>query len=546
MQSSGLPDSFRVPFSDLAQFSPLFSDYRDYTSELEDYFAGDFRKTESFEQVASKTLRVARDRKLLADVLIAQNERWGLDDDARANIERLRRDDSVAIVTGQQLGFFLSPLYIPYKTLTTILLARKMEAELNRPVIPVFWLAGEDHDFEEVASIHLIDGTQPVTLTYEHDDPAAGKGPVGRLRISDHIETMIREVAGILPQTRNKDTLLESLRTHFQKGRTLTDAFASFLNRLFQNSGLVIVNSDDPRLKKLSAPLFQKETSSPATLTRLLTANTSRLSEHYHAQVTLKPTNLFFLDEGLRIPIDFDENGLVLRDGAAATSQVELRELPNVSPERLSPNVVLRPIMQDVLFPTIAYVGGPGEIAYYAQIKPGYDWAGLPMPVIFPRASLTLIEPTIDKILRRYNWQLLDLKTAPEHLFREYATQALPFDLDELAGDAASQITEALNPLRDAALSIDKSLQRTAASTHTLLQKHIDRFSSRILRAQKRLLEEDKQRIFRARAHLFPAGHLQERTLSPLHFLNLYGLDFFSSLMRDVSLDTTSHQVIRL
>ena len=535
-----------IRFNDLSDFSLLFTDYLQFDPRLAPYFAGDFRKTDTFERVAHNTLQIARDRETLADVLIEQNARWGIDDPTRENIERLRQNDSVTVVTGQQLGLFLSPLYIPYKTLTAISLARKMEDELNRPVIPVFWLAGEDHDFEEVASFRLIDDTDLVKLTYEHDGAEAGKGPVGRLELSPHINTLIDRVASILPQSENTGELLDELRTQFKPGRSFTDAFASFLRRLFRGTGLVIVNSDDVRLKRLCQPLFQKELATSVDLAERMNRATQDLTKYYHAQVQLRPTNLFLMDDEARQPIDVEGKEFVLRDGSRRFDLPAVRDLVETSPERLSPNVIMRPIVQDVLFPTIAYVGGPGEIAYFAQCKPAYEWADLPMPVIFPRASMTLIEPAIDKILKRYQWDLPALRSNPEHLFRDYVIQTMPFDIKQLVADSEAQIDQAVAILNEAAISLNGSLQKTAGSTRTALKKDLNRFVDRIVRAQKRSHDSDRQRIFKAHTHLLPAGKLQERTLSPLHFLNRYGLDFFRSLMRDVSLDTTQHQAIRL
>ena len=546
MQTSGSSSAERIPFPDLSQFSRLFTDYLQFSPEIAPFFTGDYRDTASFETVAEQTSRIPRDRNTLADVLFEQNTRWGLDEPTRQNIEALRDPETLTIVTGQQLGLFLSPLYIPYKTLTTILLASKMEKELNKRVVPIFWLASEDHDFAEVASFHLIDGVRPSTLTYSHDNNLAGAGPVGRIPFSGNIQAVIDQAAAQLPQTANTEAVLTELRTHFKSGQTYTEAFAPFLRRIFNQSGLVIVDADDQRLKKLCAPLIRRELDESVLLTERLEETTKKLTEQYHAQVTLRPTNFFLMDDDARIPIDAGENQYSLRNNATTFAPSTLLEMVDESPQRFSPNVILRPIIQDVLFPTIAYVAGPGEIAYYAQARPAYEWAGLPMPIIFPRASMTLIEPAIDKILKRYDWHVLKAKNKPELLIREHAVATLPFDIQSLSTNARDQIDVALSELKQAAISLEGSLTHTAGSTAKGIEKHLDRFVQRIVRAQKRRQTEDQHRIHKAHAHLFPGGKLQERTLSPLHFLNRYGLDFFTSLMRDVSLDTSSHQVIRL
>ena len=546
MQTPGSLKLERHPFQELGNFSPLFTDYLAFAPEIASFFEGDFRHTASFDRAAQQTLEVRRDRDTLADVLLDQNTRWGLDEQTRSQIERLRQPDSVAVVTGQQLGLFLSPLYIPYKTLTTLRLAQHLEQELNRPVVPIFWLASEDHDFAEVASFTLLDGQQPVKLTYPSESDHAGKGPVGRLPLSTHIERLIQQIHAVLPQTENSADLQDALLTHFRPGVSFTDAFAPFLKRIYQKSGLILVDIDDVRLKRLCAPIIGKEISTSAELTSRLVATTEHLKERYHAQVALSPTNFFLMDDHIRQPIDLSENSYTLRDRSQGFTINDLQQIVERSPMRFSPNVILRPIVQDVLFPTISYVGGPGEIAYYAQAKPAYAWAELPMPVIYPRASLTLVEPGIEKMLQRYQWHVLTVNRDPELLFQDFARASLPFDIDALSMQASQEIAHALLPLKNAAVSLEASLGNTAGSTEAGIQKHLDRLITRTVRAQKRRQLEDRQRIFKVQAHLFPNGKLQERELSPLYYLNRYGLDFFTSLMKEISIDTTQHQIVRL
>jgi uncharacterized protein YllA (UPF0747 family) len=199
-----------------------------------------------------------------------------------------------------------------------------------------------------------------------------------------------------------------------------------------------------------------------------------------------------------------------------------------------------------LLFPTLAYVAGPGEVSYYAQCKPAYEWAGIPMPLIFPRASVTLLEPSIARILDRYDLPLGAYNQQPEKLFRSLVIENMAIDLDAVYERSNGQLAIAVDTLKEAASAVDVTLEKSADSLHTSLLKELERFKDRIIKAQKRNQESDRSRLMNAHNNLFPHGKLQERSLSPLHFLNKYGLDFFQTLMRDISLDTTSHQVIRL
>ena len=534
----------RLPFSDFS-FSQLFQDYVNFNPDIAAFFSGDFRSPATFRLAAESTLQVPRDRNTLADVLLEQNRKWGLQDRTRVNIEKLRDPESVVVITGQQLGLFLSPLYIPYKTLTTLLLSEKLQRELGRPVIPVFWLAGEDHDFEEVASFKLP-GIDASSNQFLYNPIREGKGPVGRMKLTAEISSILDRVEAALPASPNKGTLLSFLRSVYTPGATFQEAFARMINRLFQDTGLVIASVDDRRFKKLCVPLFQKEVTHYQEVTTAMEATSSLLEQKYHTQVRINPTNLFMMNDTSRYPIDAGAEHFLLRGNGQMYDPPALKKLIEEKPELFSPNVILRPIVQDHLFPTIAYVGGPGEIAYYAQCKPAYEWANIPMPVIYPRASITLIEPSVQKALDRFALPLAAYQEDAPKLFRRHALENLELDLDSLFAVSTDHIEAAIQNLKDAVLTWEASLQKTAGSTRQVLLKDLDRFKEQIVKAQKRKLAHDRRRIEHIHTHVFPGGKLQERSISPLYFLNQYGLDFFKSLKEDVSLDTMSHQVINL
>ncbi len=544
-----MPESFspvsthRIPFSDLA-FSQLFQDYVNFSDSIAPFFSGDFRSLKDLRQAADATRQVARDRDTLVNVLLDQNNRWGLQDHTRKNIEKLRDPESVVVITGQQLGLFMSPLYIPYKTLTTLLLAEKLEKELHRPVVPVFWLAGEDHDFEEVAAFKLPGNDASSNFLYAPE--REGRGPVGRMKLTRDINRIISQIETSLPQTPNKQQLLAFIRDTYRPGVTFQQAFSQMLGRLFQDTGLVIASIDDKRLKELCIPLFQQEINQYQDINNILVSASDALDALYHTQVQVNPTNLFMIDDTSRYPIDADQELFHLRGNGRIYDKNALNVLIEDQPELFSPNVVLRPIVQDVVFPTLAYVAGPGEIAYYAQYKAAYAWAGLPMPIIYPRASLTLIEPAVQKALDRYDLPMLTFREDAAKRFRKYAIEHLELDIDQLFASPTHQIEQAINTLSEAVLSWEASLQTSAGSTRQTLLKDLDRFKEQIIKAQKRRLEHDKRRFETIHNHLFPGGSIQERAISPLYFLNQYGLDFFKSLMSEVSLDATSHQIIRL
>ena len=540
----------RISFEQIGAFSTLFNHYIRFQSPLSSFFSADFRSDDNFRQQAKKTLTIPRDRSTLVDVLQKQNARWGLDSAVKANLDALAKDDAVVVITGQQLGLFLSPLYILYKTMTTLLLARRMQETLQQPVIPMFWLHGEDHDFSETSSATLLDSQYaPHTINYSPSTTPLTSyllGPVGRMRFTDQVRSLLYNVEAVLPSTPNKKDLIAFLREHFQEGHSLMDAFAKLLKRVFPDSGLVLFSSDDPRIKHMCIPLFRKELQHPEELTRALETTTQKLQRTYHAQVQTRPTNLFLIDDTSRSSITAIGNGFQSKGLNHIASSDELLALLESSPERFSPNVLLRPIMQDAVLPTIAYVAGPGEIAYFAQYKSAYAWAGIPMPIIYPRASMTLIEPSIARKLDAYSFPFTWYKDDPNKVFRKFVLDQIPLNLDALSASATEFIDTAMEHLDAGASSIDSTLHRSAASTRVRMHQEVSRLVEKIVKAQKRKQDVDKRRFTEIHASLFPGQKLQERALSPLHFLNQYGLDFFSTLMDEVSLDTTSHQVIHL
>ncbi|MBX2820303.1 MAG: bacillithiol biosynthesis cysteine-adding enzyme BshC [Rhodothermaceae bacterium] len=535
----------RIAFDQLATFSSLFSDYSQFTPQIAPFFSGDHRNISAFEAQTQRTLDISRDRNAVADVLLKQNTRWGLDDAVRNNIERLRSNESVVVITGQQLGLFLSPLYIPYKTLTTIRLAAELSDSLQRPVVPVFWLHGEDHDFEETAPFTLINEHHELT-SIRYQPVSNSQGPVGRMQFEHSIEELIQSLKAHLPQTPNKNQVLDFLQHHFTQDMPLLDAFAFLLKRIFKDSGLVLFSPDDATIKQLCKPLYRQEIQDPLRLTQAVESTSERLAQSYYKQVQTNPINLFLMDDEHRQSITLQEDRFKIKGHSHSYSSDELLTRLDQHPEQFSPNVILRPITQDFIFPSIAYIAGPGEIAYFAQCKEAYEAAGIPMPIIYPRASITLIEPNINRVLDRYPYAFSEYNEHPLKLFRQYAINQLPIDLETAVDESIDRVNEALHALRDTTMNVHPTLHTSAESTKVRFSKELLKYKEQVIKAQKRNEFEHKAHLHKAATHLFPNQKLQERVLSPLHFLNLYGLDFFNSLMDEISLDTTAHQIIRL
>lgn len=538
--------SERIPLTALQHFSALFRDYVTAYEPLAAFYAGDYRSPSERRIHAAQVAAHPRDRETLVQVLRAQQERWGLDETTRNHIEALRREDSVAIVTGQQVGLLGGPLFTLYKALTVGKLARWLADELERPVVPVFWLAGEDHDYEEVASVTVLRGSDPVTLRLERPVPD-DEGPVGSLTLPETIVALLDELEELLPPTSFREPLMAMLRETYQPGVSFQDAFARLLKRWVpEEVGLVLIDPADARLKALARPLFERELTDWETAHRRLEAVSQMLNERYHVQVQPRPTNLFLLTDHQRIPLDAGPDSFHLRGTDQVRSRAEVLQLLQEAPERFSPSALLRPLYQDWLLPTLCYVAGPSEIAYWAQLKPLYEWAELPMPLVYPRALVLLVEPRIARWLQRYHLRPEELQEEPGRLFHRLVKEQLDGELEE-AFEAARQQLRALGArLRPLVERVDPSLGPATEAWATNLEHELDRFRARVLKAGKRQEETLRNQIIRARNSLFPEGVLQERVFSPVYFFNKYGLDLPQRLLHTLSVDTSALQVIYL
>ena len=531
----------------LGAFPDLFVDYCTDYDAVADFYPGDWRDADTRRDTAARAARRPADRDALADVLSDQNERWDGTEATQRQIETLRDPESIAVVTGQQVGLFTGPLYTIYKTITTLQLAEEWAEQTGRPVVPVFWVEGEDHDFEEIATAHVLRRNEEVPLAYE---PGVGDNPgaVGRLPLTDDIEGVLDRLDEALPSSDFKPGVMEQVRAAYRPGTRIEDAFAQLLRSLFEDEGLVFINPDDARLKALTRPLFEKELTDPQTPAARIEATSQALRDRgYHAQVHARPTNLFWLADDGRYPIDRGDNGrFVLRGTDRSFTADELVEHLDATPERFSPNVVLRPLMQDHLLPTAAYVAGPGEVSYFAQYGDVYDWAGLDQPLIHPRASVSLVEGKVQKVLDKYDLSVADLRADVDALFQDVVVDAMAAGVDAAFQEATTEMHKALNALKPEVEDVDRSLSASVEATRAAVVEELQDLKQRTVRAEKRQHDEIRAQLQKAHVNLRPGGTLQERRINVLYFLNKYSDDLLSDLRTALSTDTSAHQIVSL
>jgi bacillithiol biosynthesis cysteine-adding enzyme BshC len=500
---------------------------------------------------AAEAAAHARHRDAVADVLAEQNRAWGADAHALALVERLRDPASVAVVTGQQLGLFAGPLYTVYKAMAAVRWAARIAAETGRPAVPVFWLADEDHDFAEIRGATFSDGATVGRAAYDDGRPPGdNRGPVGRL-VLDGAATAgaLADLERLLPAGPHRAEALALAREAYAPGRTMRDAFVQVLRALAP--GLVLISADDARLKRLAAPLFTREVERYAETLAALDARSADLrARGFHVQVEPTPVNLFWIaDDGRRLPIDpdpADADAFVLRGTTERFARADFLARIAAQPERVSPNVVLRPVQQDTLLPTAAYIAGPGEAAYFAQLAPVYDLFGVPMPAILPRLSATLVEPGVAKVLDRYGLAVPDLRGDLHPLWRRLAADAAGLDLDAPFDAAAARARALLDDLRAPVTATDASLDAALGAAGAAVEKALARLRTQTVRVQKRRHADVHDRLARAQAALYPGGALQERALSPLQVMARHGAAFLPDLLGTLDLDAPVHHIVRV
>lgn len=535
------------PPADLEAFPDLFVDYCTNFDAVADFYPGDWRDPEVRRDRGARAAARPTDREALADVLADQNEEWGGGEAAQRNVEALRDPETIAIVTGQQVGLLTGPLYTLYKTITTLQLAEEWAEQTGRTVVPVFWVEGEDHDFEEISTTHILRRNEVVSLSYDPDLPE-NPGAVGRLELTDEIDAVLDRLDDLFPDSDFKPAVMERVRAAYRPGRRLEDAFAHLFRSLFEGEGLVFMNPDDERLKALSRPLFRQELKDPETPAARIDATSRALRDQgYHAQVRARPTNLFWLDEDGRYAIDLGDDGqFVLRNTDRTFSRAELLDRLDKAPEHFSPNVVLRPLMQDHLLPTAAYVAGPGEVSYFAQYGDVYEWAGLDMPLIHPRASVSLVESKVQKVLDKYDLSVCDFRAQLDALFQDVVVETMDVDVDAIFQDATTQMHKALNALKPDVEAVDQTLASSAEATRAAIVEEMEDLKQRTVRAEKRHHDEVRAQLEKAQVNLRPRGTLQERTINVLYYLNKYSLDLIGDLRSALRTDTSAHQIVDL
>jgi bacillithiol biosynthesis cysteine-adding enzyme BshC len=534
-----------VRFTDMPRTSRLFNDFL-YDYEKVARFYNDCGRTVS--PLAEHARRVGAqefDRKRVPDALERINRRAGSSDLTFKHIEMLRHPGSVAIVTGQQAGLFNGPLYTVHKALTVIKLAACLR-EQGIEAVPVFWIASEDHDYEEVNHCRLVDlDGRLVDLRYEPETRGQDV-PVGHVVLDEGISRTIDEFIAQLPRSEFMPEIERDLRESYAVGAGFAEAFARLMARLFANYGVVLLDPLDEELKQVAAPLYSEAIAKSSEIARALVERSAELEQAgYHAQVHVSEdmVPLFIMDDGRRVAMTQSDGRFHVKGSERSFGKEELVELAGRCPNCFSPNVTLRPVVQDYLLPTAAYIGGPAEIAYFAQIRAVYETLGRQEPCVLPRASLTIVEGRHQKTMKKYGLEFQDFFEGLHPAIQKVVEQSLDRETSGIFAETERLFAEQLDKMDELLTRAGVALSDSISRARAKIMYQVEHLRTRFVHASARREETAYRQVERAYTTLFPDKNLQERELNIYYFLSRFGPSLIDELYAAVDIGYSNHQL---
>ncbi len=539
-----------LPFTQIPHTTRLFLDYLSYTPSVRGMYPRSPIFSEWVKDEAGLVVYDGARRARVSEILERQNRAWGASAKALENIERLRRG-TVAAVTGQQVGLFGGPLFSIFKALTAVKLAETATAA-GVECIPIFWLATEDHDLAEVNQVALLSEQgvlQPFSLEGRALERAVvTDAPVGTVKFGPEIDSVVEGMAALLGDS----AVTGWLRQAYRPGESFGSAFAILFARLFAEWGVVLLDPADKEFHELAKPLFGAAIERASELNEDLLARGKAIEAagyHQQVKVTSATTLLFEVKNGARTVVRRKNSGA--RDtgdefvvGEERASREELRERIDKAPERFNPNVLLRPVVQDYLLPTLVYTGGAAEVAYFAQVGVVYEKLLGRVTPILPRFSATLLEPKPDRILTHFQLGMPDVFLGPEKLREAIAARSLPPDLQERFEEAYASVERSMAALRESIGKLDSTLIDATENTRASIATNIDRLRAKVARAEQQRNEVITRKADALSGALYPHKALQEREVAAVSFVARYGPGLLGNLYETIRPDCHDHQVI--
>jgi bacillithiol synthase len=534
-----------LPFRQIPHTTPLFTDFLSWLPSIQPFYS---RSPYFSEWLKEETSAVRYDdarREQVAAILERQNKGWSASPQTFENIARFR-DGASAVVTGQQVGLFGGPLFSIFKALSTVKLANEATTAGSN-CVPMFWLATTDHDLDEISHVSIL-GPDGSLQSFTTPTQGSNEAPVGALTFGAEIEAVVDSVAQSLGDS--EVTLV--LRDSYRPGENFGSAFGRLFSHLFAEWGVVLLDASDPELHQIAQPIYRAAIERAAELDDALLARGRKLEvAGYHQQVKVTPSStlLFTLRDGARVPVHRRPNGSAEPDFLVADEKIPQTELLRgiaSAPHHFSANVLLRPVLQDYLLPTLAYVGGAAEVAYFGQAAVVYKALRGRVTPIVPRFSATIVEAKPKALLERYGLAVPDVFQGADGLQARLARHSLPPDLQAAFERADSSLKQSLAAIRQSLERLDKTLVEAAVNAGSKMQYQLEQLRSRAARAELRQSEVLARHGELLSNALYPHKALQERGIGGVYFISRHGTELLRNLYDTIHTDCLDHQIISL
>lgn len=516
--------------------APLVRDYLSGNGEAEAFFGASFESLAAFEAKAEEVdgrFDLEARRRAAAAMTAPEG----------ADPERIRafvEEGGYVVTTGQQPGLFGGPLYSIHKGLTAVRLAEALEKRLGRTVIPLFWIASDDHDWAEANHTHIVGLDNDLhRITLDAPDPTVNP-PLHRIPMGPDIEACVDAFLACLPDTDFSAEFVELVRASFLPDATLPQAYQATLRQLLGRFGLYFTDAAHPVVKEVSGPALLGELESSDTMEETLTRTAAELQKAgYALQVPILEggVNLFLEGPAGRERLYSENGGYRLRTSGQLLSADEIRGRFQEDPSVLSPNVLLRPVVESIVFPTLSYVGGPGEMAYFGQLGAYFAAHGVRMPVVFPRWAATPVETKVRKVLDKFDIAIDRLQQPFHELAGEIAREETPPEVRAALGKLRGAVAQGVTELQNVTHPLDPTLKGPVQHVRSQAFTALDELERKITQAVKRESEIALSQLEKARVHLFPEGKPAERVHSPFYFLTRYGSGFLDVLYDHFDVD---------
>lgn len=493
----------KISLSETKAFSPFFIDYIQQKNTLKPFYHR-FPLLQNFAaQIHEKSNAFPqKHREVLVATLKKQYQHLKTSEPATQNIEALADSQTFTVTTGHQLNIFTGPLYFIFKIVTVINACKQLKEKYPEyNFVPIYWMASEDHDYDEIKYFHLYKKKYIWETTQ--------KGAVGRFA-TQGFDKLLKDIPG--------DTTI--FKEAYLKNKKLSDAVRHYANALFGNEGLVVLDPDDHDLKELLKPVIEEDVFRQTTVKLVDKTNKGLEALGYKTQIFCRDINFFYLDDNIRSRIDKRDDRYTVLETALAFPETALRDLMVKAPEKFSPNVILRPLYQEMILPNLAYVGGPAEVIYWLQLKNVFDHFKTPFPMLMPRNFGMVVDHTLKRKLDKTGLDLIHLFEDKNYLFNHWTLKNSKHNLT--VGAERTTIREIYNQLKKRAESIDVTLGHFAGAEGTRVINSLEKIERKLLRAEKRLHTDKLRQIETVKDALFPNGGLQERVDN---FLNFYQQD---------------------